>query len=155
MKLIIDENKIGPVSTHIKDITLAWLNKKDLILTKEGQVYNRSKDNSTNFTPPNGNNVESNFPKGTNIKPNFGTDVNTPSEKSRYSITADEDAVYLDAVRRGDMETAQRMVDEAARLAGYTIEAYHGSRSKFTVFDKNKGGQSNSEARLGFWFTNI
>lgn len=64
--------------------------------------------------------------KSTNesIKPNFGTDVNTP----RYSITAKEDAAYLDAVRKGDMETAQRMVDEAERLAGYDLNSeYQGS----------------------------
>jgi len=39
----------------------------------------------------------------------------------------DEDAEYLAAVERGDMETAQRMVDEAARAAGYTIKGYHGT----------------------------
>ena len=38
-----------------------------------------------------------------------------------------QDADYLAAVDRGDMETAQRMVDEAAKRAGYDIEAYHGS----------------------------
>ena len=38
-----------------------------------------------------------------------------------------QDAEYLAAVERGDMETAQRMVDEAAKRAGYDIEAYHGS----------------------------
>lgn len=30
---------------------------------------------------------------------------------------------------------------------------YHGSASKFTVFDKNKGGQSNKTAKVGHWFT--
>lgn len=29
-----------------------------------------------------------------------------------------DDAAYLDAANRGDMETAQRMVDEAAKAAG-------------------------------------
>lgn len=78
--------------------------------------------------------MESNFPKGTNIEPNFGTDVNTPSEKTRYSITADEDAVYMAAVQAGDMETAQRMVDEAAKSAGYAYKGYHGTtRGGFTV----------------------
>ena len=33
--------------------------------------------------------------------------------KARFSITPAEDAAYLDAVRRGDMETAQHMVDNA------------------------------------------
>ena len=45
------------------------------------------------------------------------------------------DRDYLDAVKRGDLQTAQRMVDEAAKKAGYTIEAYHGTQAEFTVFD--------------------
>lgn len=38
-----------------------------------------------------------------------------------------EDADYLDAVRRGDMGAARRMVEEAARAAGYPYFALHGS----------------------------
>ena len=37
------------------------------------------------------------------------------------------DADYLDAVNRGDMETAQKLVDEAAHKNGYTVKAYHGT----------------------------
>lgn len=37
------------------------------------------------------------------------------------------DSVYLAAVENGDTETAQRLVDEAAKAAGYTIKAYHGT----------------------------
>lgn len=44
------------------------------------------------------------------------------------------DRDYLAAVERGDMETAQKMVDEAARKAGYTIHAYHGTQADFNVF---------------------
>jgi len=40
------------------------------------------------------------------------------------------DAAYMAAVEAGDMETAQRMVDEAAREAGYTVKAYHGTDAK-------------------------
>jgi hypothetical protein len=61
----------------------------------------------------------------------------TPSER---------DTEYLDAVNRGDMETAQRMVDEAAKEAGYTVEAYHGTKSDFTKFSKEKFG-----ANFGNW----
>lgn len=49
------------------------------------------------------------------------------------------DNEYGAAVKSGDMETAQRMVDEAAEAAGYTIKAFHGTRSfGFTVFDPSK-----------------
>lgn len=49
------------------------------------------------------------------------------------------DREYSDAVARGDMETAQQMVDEAAKAAGYTVKAFHGTRSfGFTVFDPSR-----------------
>jgi len=44
------------------------------------------------------------------------------------------DADYLAAVERGDMATAQRMVDEAARAAGYNIgPLYHGGITRIDV----------------------
>ncbi len=59
---------------------------------------------------------------------NNGTfDRNNPDR--RYSLpeidTLDMD--YQRAVDSGDTETAQRIVDEAAQAAGYTIHAYHGT----------------------------
>ena len=46
------------------------------------------------------------------------------------------DSAYMKAVERGDTESAQRMVDEAAKKAGYTVKMYHGSKrgGGFTVF---------------------
>ena len=43
----------------------------------------------------------------------------------RRSVT---DRSYLDAVERGDLESAQKMVDEVAKNEGYTVRAYHGTR---------------------------
>lgn len=49
------------------------------------------------------------------------------------------DAVYLDAVNRGDMKTAQAMVDEAAKRAGYAVNAFHGTNAfGFTEVDTSK-----------------
>lgn len=43
---------------------------------------------------------------------------------------------YLKAVKNNDLETAQKLVDEAAKENGYTIKAYHGtSNGGFNVFD--------------------
>jgi len=66
------------------------------------------------------------------------------------------DRDYLDAVNRGDMETAQKMVDEVAKAHGYTTKAYHGTASDFTVFKNakklnNYGGYA--EFGRGFYFT--
>ena len=71
-----------------------------------------------------------------------------PSE-TKFS---DRDSEYLDAVNRGDMITAQKMVDEAAKKAGYTIKAYHGTNADFTVFDKNRVGKGNDQYGAGFYF---
>jgi len=45
----------------------------------------------------------------------------------RLSAAEDTDAEYMAAAEAGDTETAQRMVNEAAEAAGYTIHAYHGT----------------------------
>ncbi len=71
------------------------------------------------------------------IIPDSAKKSNPLEEKSlknkKFSLS---DASYLDAVNRGDMETAQAMVDEAARAAGYKNMYYHGAKNGggFTVF---------------------
>jgi hypothetical protein len=56
-------------------------------------------------------------------------------EKERPTAVARRDAEYLDAVQRGDMNTANRMVEEVAWLAGYKIKAFHGTDAPaFDVF---------------------
>ena len=46
------------------------------------------------------------------------------------------DSEYFEAIERGDLDTAQRMVDEAAKDAGDTMPLYHGAKKGggFTVF---------------------
>ena len=58
----------------------------------------------------------------------------------RFSLSPETDADYMSAVERGDTETAQRMVDEAAKNAGYTRKLYHGTASKFNVFGFGRTG---------------
>lgn len=54
----------------------------------------------------------------------------------KFSLEPVSDAAYMKAVERGDTESAQRMVDEAAKKAVYTVKMYHGSKrgGGFTVF---------------------
>ena len=54
---------------------------------------------------------------------------------------SDRDSSYMDAVNRGDMVTAQRMVAEAAREAGYTSpKLYHGTNLfGYTKFEGTEG----------------
>lgn len=79
-------------------------------------------------------------------------------------LTSEMDADYLDAVERGDMETAQRMVLEAAKRAmpdtkvvdenGNPKVVYHGSNAQFTEFDTARIGSTTGTADgRGFYFT--
>ena len=73
--------------------------------------------------------------------------VSQTDDNVKHSDRFDTD--YLSAVKRGDMKTAQQMVDEAAERAfmnskirddyGKLIKVYHGTEDNFTVFDKTKG----------------
>ncbi len=65
------------------------------------------------------------------------------------------DTAYLSAVQQGDTQAAQRMVDEAAKAAGYTIgPVYHGTPTGgFNVFDKRMRGETSGVSRQAFSFT--
>jgi hypothetical protein len=83
----------------------------------------------------------------------------TPPEvdnRARFS-TRDQDAEYMAAVERGDMEAAQKMVDEAAKKAGYNKgPVFHGTEeASFTEFDPSlRGtGAGTNAAKKAFWFT--
>ena len=71
-------------------------------------------------------------------------------EKGQYSLP-DLDTNYLKAVESGDMETAQRMVDEAAKKAGYDVRAYHGTGADFNIFSEENIGKRNVWGK-GFYF---
>jgi hypothetical protein len=59
-------------------------------------------------------------------------------QRGEGNIPSDTD--YLSAVKSGDTAAAQRMVDEAAKAAGYTFgPVWHGSDKTFTEF-KTSGG---------------
>jgi hypothetical protein len=80
------------------------------------------------------------FERGEFIKrPNGSILMMTPTSTKDLM----RDAEYLAAVERGDMETAQRMVDEAAKAAGYNIgPVFHKTLGDFNVFDLSKASKS-------------
>lgn len=80
--------------------------------------------------------------------------VKMPEENSRQFSLRERDEAYMKAVRSGNMREAQRMVDEAAKRAGWrTVHAFHGTLNYgFNVFDKSKARvEGNSGA--GFYFS--
>ena len=71
----------------------------------------------------------------------------TTNPDIRYSLSPETDKVYLDAVKRGDMETAQMMVNQAAKDAGYTDDSswkmQHSapnSKDDVSLYDLKKSG---------------
>lgn len=69
-------------------------------------------------------------------KSNPSTEKSSEKSSDRRDALPATDENYLEAVERGDMETAQRMVDEAAKKAGYNNLFYHGAKKGggFTKF---------------------
>lgn len=68
-------------------------------------------------------------------------------------VTPEQDRAYMDAVKSGDMETAQRMVDEAAKKAGYVRKLWHGRKTSFTEF-RTEGSPTAMFLR-GAYLTNL
>jgi len=105
---------------------LAWANSKGVRLTRlaaeyiaakaVAKVHARVSRPSTTYTV-NGNEV-----------------VETLSAMSATQSMQSLDAEYLAAVQAGDIGAAQRLVDEAARLAGYALSGYHASKTAFNRF---------------------
>lgn len=69
-------------------------------------------------------------------------DVAKAKEIGKQYAISKSDTAYLKAVESGDMEMAQRMVDEAAKKAGYEYKGYHHTENSFTVFDRNRARRS-------------
>lgn len=57
-----------------------------------------------------------------------------------------------------DEVSLKRLEDGVSKVVdknGEPLVLYHGSRSEFNIFDINKSGESNTVAKVGFWFTPI
>lgn len=75
------------------------------------------------------------------------------SEKStesdiKYSLREDSEGRKL-SKKQLEFFKDSKVVDKDGNL----LVVYHGTKSDFTIFDKSKGGESNSIADIGFWFT--
>jgi hypothetical protein len=80
-----------------------------------------------------------------------------PFAPEMFNQAARIDADYAAAVERGDMATAQRMVNEAARAAGYNETGFHGLGEgvlEGSTFDVNRRGKKTGakSAKMGFFF---
>ncbi|MDX9860928.1 MAG: hypothetical protein RBS99_08410, partial [Rhodospirillales bacterium] len=92
---------------------------------------------------------------GETLTPTQAMDQQESDTRFRRAVTPEQDAAYLAAVEDGDMATAQRMVDDAARAAGYNIgPVWHGGADGFNVFSWSKMGQQGTTEGKGFYFSN-
>ena len=93
----------------------------------------------------------SNFPVAQGIVDGFVKDYKASHKGVKFSDrgTAERDQAYMDAVEHADMDTAQRMVDEAAKKAGFPKKLFHGSMR----FGFTKGDVSKSDDHISFFAT--
>lgn len=74
----------------------------------------------------------------------------------RYSSRTASDSEYLNLAQNPEKnrEALSKMVENAAKEAGYTEVVYHGTNADFTVFDKKTIGKNfGAISDLGFYFT--
>ena len=120
--------------------------------TRRNERKYGAKDNTINTKQQNG--TRSHTKGNTSSKSDsienayFVPNINVNSN-NKFSI--DLDRSYLESVERGDMETAQRLVDEAAKNAGYTVKGYHGTGADFNIFSEENIGKRNVWGK-GFYF---
>ncbi len=123
-----------------KDNTHQWLDdngwsfRKATLMDRNGTIYEANLNiahardgrnilfDINKITPIGHGNVPSNSKsRGSHINTNGGKNIVSQKQKKNNPSTQknqSRDDDYLSAVNRGDMETAQRMVDEAAKAAG-------------------------------------
>lgn len=86
-----------------------------------------------------------------------------PEGSIRFRVSNAEDQVYMDAVKNGDMETAQKMVDAAAKQSmpntkvvdadgNPLLMSHHTNNEGFYTFDKGRIGTGQGQAFLGIGF---
>lgn len=77
----------------------------------------------------------------------------TMPAKQDAMFSLPSDSAYMAAVNRGDMDEAQRLVDEAARNAGYNVDAYHGTRESFNKFSRDKlGSRTGTRSSMNMFY---
>lgn len=144
--------------------------RRGLLLKDVTKIKNVTKDITDSY----GENPQVRFLRDVSM-----SSIRSGDEESNTKFS-ERDKEYDDAVKRGDMETAQRMVDEAAEEAlkgskarldedgdywdgeGELVPVYHATYSDFNVFDRNKLGENTdgyasdeffaATAHVGFWF---
>ncbi len=93
--------------------------------------------------------------KSDTISTNNSISNSQKNVNKKLSVAPETDAEYMSAVENGDMKTAQKMVDKAAKDAGYLRKGYHGSPNRFYIFKRSKIGKTTDPGIYGrgFYFS--
>ena len=86
----------------------------------------------------------------------FGKSNDSPfaSDGLPFSGRTTQDEAHRRAVESGNLEEAQRLVNEAARNAGYTVgPVFHGTGTTINKFDPTYTGKGNDQLGSGFYFS--
>ncbi len=128
-------------------VIVGFTKKAEMVLYDVIELNTTSFDIKKESTPNSSRTVRSGVPSNSIIPQGDNTVNNNSMQKDSKNSLRDNE--YLEAVNNGDMETAQRMVDEYAEEVfanskirdedGKLLKFYHGTYEDFTVFDKTKG----------------
>jgi ADP-Ribosyltransferase in polyvalent proteins len=123
---------VTPSRTYAKEHGEAWLKGDYTILSKKVPASHL-------------------FTEGNSIN-EFG--YNPPKKSGISFMPSKLDEAHAEAIESGDMKEAQRLVDEAARKAGYTIgPVYHGTNANFNKFTKRVFPNfNNAQSKIGYFF---
>lgn len=123
---IEERNRSGGIGTRVIDEIKRFANRvgKPVVLTANAEPGKRTALNrfyrDNGFVRP-GSKKDYSLPRHTHIY--------YPETRLQAApvITPEQDAEYLAAVESGDTDTAQSMVDDAAKAAGIPLSLYHGT----------------------------
>ena len=119
---------------------------------------NRSKSSLVAQRPSDKNITSNEELTSTNSIPSSNKDVNTTTKYSTqesennsgsFSMQDNQGRTLTKEQQEFFKDVSKEMLDKN----GNVKTLYTGSNSEFTIFDREKSGQSNKSARVGFWFT--
>ena|GEM_PF-2244612 len=100
-----------------------------------------------------GGNVHSTFVTNVELYNNTANVASAPTIKR--GGRSDTDSI-TDAKLQNFFESAREAGENSSKIVdenGEPLVVYHGTRGAFSVFDRSKGGQTQTASRVGFWFT--
>ena len=154
-KTVLYEKNIGEKSYYavqaVADTKAKTLYVVSAFIGEQG--YKKGTPQFTNAISPGATSENAAVDVPTNSVPQQGAEV---KGNVRYSSRNNRDAEYMELAKDPEKNRGrlQKMVEDAAKEAGYTEVAYHGTNADFTVFDKGTiGNNYGAVSDLGFYFT--